>query len=57
MSEEMRQLAEAGIPAYDILQEKLGLTYKQLQNLGDEAIPASVAINALVDGITERFGG
>lgn len=56
MNEEMRQLAEAGIPAYQILQEKLGLTSKQLQNLGREAIPASKAINALVDGMTERFG-
>ena len=56
MNEEMRQLAEAGIPAYQILKEKLGLTTKQLQNLGREAIPASKAINALVDGMTERFG-
>ena len=57
MNEEMRQLAEAGIPAYEILQEKLGLTNKQLQNLGKEGIPASKAINALVDGMNERFGG
>lgn len=57
MNEEMRQLAEAGIPAYEILQEKLGLTQKQLQNLGRESIPASKAINALVDGMNERFGG
>lgn len=57
MNEEMRQLAEAGIPAYEILQEKLGLTQKQLQNLGREGIPASKAINALVDGMNERFGG
>lgn len=57
MNEEMRQLAEAGIPAYEILQQKLGLTQKQLQNLGKQAIPANVAINALVDGINERFGG
>ena len=57
MNEEMRQLAEAGIPAYEILQQKLGLTTEQLQNLGREAIPASVAINALVNGMTERFGG
>ena len=57
MNEEMRQLAEAGIPAYEILQEKLGLTQKQLQNLGKEGIPASKAINALVDGMNERFGG
>ena len=55
MNEEMRQLAEAGIPAYEILREKLGLTQKQLQNLGKTAIPASVAINALVEGINERF--
>lgn len=57
MNEEMRQLAEAGIPAYEILRQKLGLTQKQLQNLGREGIPASQAINALIDGITERFGG
>lgn len=57
MNEEMRQLAEAGIPAYEILQEKLGLTQKQLQNIGKEGIPASKAINALVDGMNERFGG
>lgn len=57
MNEEMRQLAEAGIPAYEILQQKLGLTQKQLQNISKEGIPASKAINALVDGMTERFGG
>ena len=57
MNEEMRQLAEAGIPAYEILREKLGLTQEQLQNLGDESIPASKAINALIDGMNERFGG
>ncbi len=56
MNEEMRQLAEAGIPAYEILQEKLGLTAEQLRRLGDNAIPADVAINALIEGINERFG-
>lgn len=56
MNEEMRQLAEAGIPVYEILREKLGLTQKQLQNLGKESVSASAAINALVDGMTERFG-
>lgn len=56
MTAEVRQLTEAGIPVYEILQEKLGLTQKQLKNLGNEAIPASVAINALIDGINERFG-
>ena len=56
-NEEMRQLTEAGIPAYEILHEKLGLTQDQLKNLAKNAVPASVAINALVDGINERFGG
>lgn len=56
-AEEMRQLAEAGIPAYDILREKLQLTDEAMQNLGKAGIPASVAINALVDGIHERFAG
>lgn len=57
MTAEVRQLTEAGIPVYDILQEKLGLTQEQLRNLGHEAIPASEAINALIDGMNERFGG
>ena len=57
MGSEVRQLAEAGIPAYAILGDKLGITAEQIQNLGREAIPANEAINALVEGITERFGG
>ena len=55
--EEVRQLAEAGVPAYEILQEKLKLTSEAMQEISEQAIPASVAINALVDGIHERFGG
>lgn len=56
VTQEVVQLTEAGIPAYEILQEKLGLAKDQLGDLGREGIEASVAINALVDGITERFG-
>lgn len=56
MNEEMRQLAEAGIPAYEILSEKLGMTQKELQNLGRQSVPAGEAINALIDGMNERFG-
>ena len=56
MNEEMRQLAEAGIPVYEILQEKLGLTAEELRNLGRTAVPANEAINAIIDGINERFG-
>lgn len=57
MNEELRQLAESGIPVYEILQEKLGLTNDQIARIGDQAIPAAEAINALVEGMNERFGG
>jgi len=57
MNEELRQLAEAGIPVYEVLEEKLGLTKDQIANIGRERIGASTAINALVDGMNERFGG
>lgn len=56
-AEELMQLAEAGIPAYQILQEKLGLTADQVANIGNEGIAANVAIKALVEGMNERFGG
>ena len=56
-AEELRQLAEAGIPAYEILAEKLNLSEDAIKNIGKAAIPANVAINALVDGINERFAG
>jgi tape measure domain-containing protein len=56
MNEEMRQLTDAGIPAYSILQEKLGLTQKQLQNLAKNEIDSNTAINALVEGLEERYG-
>ena len=56
-AEEIRQLANAGIPAMDILREKLGLTGEQVADIGNQSINASDAINALVDGMTERYGG
>jgi hypothetical protein len=49
-------LAEGSVPVYKILEEKLHLTKKQIGEIGKQKIPASTAINALVDGMTERFG-
>ena len=54
-AEELGQLAEAGIPAYSILAEKLHLTGKQVANIGNESINADVAIQALVQGMNEKF--
>lgn len=55
--EELRQLANSGIDAVGIIQEKLGLTQKQIANIREENIDAGLAINALVEGMKERYGG
>ena len=49
--QELRQLAEAGIPVYSILQQELGLTGEQLNKIGELAIPANVALQALFNGL------
>ncbi|ACL05234.1 phage tape measure protein [Desulfatibacillum aliphaticivorans] len=56
-AEEIMQLAERGVPAYQILAEKLGLTGDQLANLGNQGVTANQAIAALLEGMEERFGG
>lgn len=55
--EELRIFAERGVPAIDILKEKLGLTVKEVQKIGELGIEADVAIAALTEGLDERFGG
>jgi tape measure domain-containing protein len=56
-AEELMQLAEQGIPAYEILAQKFNLTGKQLANIGNAGIDAKKAVAALVEGMAERFGG
>lgn len=56
-TQEILQLTEAGIPAYEILADKLQLTNEQLANIGHLGINSDVAIDALLSGIQERFGG
>ena len=56
-AEELMQLAEQGIPAYEILAQKFNLTGKQLANIGNAGIDAKKAVTALVEGMAERFGG
>jgi tape measure domain-containing protein len=56
-AEELMQLAERGIPAYEILAEKLNLTGEQVQNIATSGIDVRDAIDALIEGMTERFGG
>lgn len=56
-TQELLQLTEAGIPAFEILKDTLGLTRDQLDGIAKMKIPADVAINALLTGMQERYGG
>ncbi len=57
MGDELLQLTEVGIPAQQILAEKLHLTADQVKNIGDAGIDADTAIQALTEGMNEQFGG
>lgn len=54
---DLRPLMQAGVPVLDILQEKLSLTPKQLENIGNARIPASKVIDAIMEGLNDRFAG
>lgn len=54
--EEMRQLAEAGIPAWDMLAKKLGVDVATaMKMVEDRAVDANVMIEAFMEGVGERF--
>lgn len=57
VGEELRQIAEIGLPVYQILQEQLGLTAEQVSRIADQGVPAQRAIEAIMTGLTERYGG
>ena len=57
-AEEMRQLTEAGIPAWQILADAIGTTIPNAMKLAEQgAIPASRAIDGLISGIGKRYEG
>lgn len=54
--DEMLQLTEAGIPAWDILAKKMRISTREVMKLAEKGvIPADAAINALIDGMNSRF--
>ncbi len=55
--QEIRQLVNANIPIYTILQEELGLTAKQVSQIGKEGVNSAKAVNAILRGLQKRFGG
>ncbi|WP_081651676.1 tape measure protein [Megasphaera massiliensis] len=57
-SDEMLQLTEAGIPAWQMLADKIGTSVPQAMDMvKDGAIDAQTGLQALVGGMQERFGG
>ncbi len=55
-AEGLRGLSQAGIPASKILRKELGLTGKQMSNIGGEGIKADRAIRAITRGWEQQFG-
>lgn len=56
-AQEIRQLVNANIPIFEILQEELGLTAQQVANIGKEGINSATAVNAILHGLQKRFQG
>ena len=55
-AEEMRQLTETGIPAWEILAEAMGKTTAEIMDMQSKGlIPADRAIKMLVEGMNKRF--
>ena len=54
---DLDRLADRGLPVYDILKEKLGVSRSALSKFSKEAGNTEKVIQALGDGINERFGG
>jgi tape measure domain-containing protein len=55
-AQEMMQLTETGIPAWEILAKKMGKSTAEVMKLTERGlIPADKAINMLVSGMNQRF--
>lgn len=57
-AEEMRQLAENGIPAWDMLAKKLGVDVATAMKMVEKrSVSAKVGIEALTEGMASKYGG
>ena len=57
-AEEMMQLAENGIPAWEMLANAIGTSIPDaMDQVSKGTVSASTGINALVEGMNARFGG
>lgn len=56
-SEEMRQLAEAGVPAWQLLSTAMGKPVNELQNLAAQGKLTQSSIDMLFDGMAQKTQG
>lgn len=57
-SDEMLQLTEAGIPAWQMLADKIGKSVPEVMDMVSKgAVDSATGINALVEGMNQKFGG
>lgn len=57
-AEEMGQLAELGIPVWQMLADKIGVDIPTAMKMAENgAIDATTGINAVLEGMNKRFGG
>lgn len=57
-AEEMAQIAERGIPAWQFLADQMGITVPEAMKKAEQgAISAGQAIPAILQGMQEKFGG
>ncbi len=57
-AEEFRQLAEAGIPAWEALAKTLGVSIPEAMSMVEKrSVSAAIGIKAVMDVLDERFGG
>lgn len=54
---QLLMLAMNGIPIYNILQEKLGLTSQQIHEIGLQGLDSAKVIPLILQGLKQTFGG
>lgn len=58
MAGEMLQLTEAGIPAWEMLAKKIGVSIPEAMKMGERGmLDADTAISAILEGMNSKFGG
>jgi lambda family phage tail tape measure protein len=55
--EDLNRLADRGIPVFNILSERLGVSRLQISKLGETAEGAAIILQALEAGLNQTFGG